>query len=409
MNASGGIQSIAVASHAVWHGTFSRYNNRGCEGIGLIDDSGDYLRVKYVYAFEDTNGGKLPYIWRYKPEHETAVADAFDYEAYPKHTDAFLVFACVEKSQEAVGSYLDSVIENSRDSVLARYDRDMVKKCFLSALIGSSAYTVFNRVGITSIPLNEDELFASVLDFNTPALTTILGTATAAASSDILRTVEQAVKRYDRQKIYGKGSVSNERSHRQTAERPEQPAVQSRSEGQQSPGQIRTASEGLSEKDQTGVLQRDAAVRHADDTPASDGRGSVGDGGTADSAATPKDLLPAGRDRLGKNAAQTVASAQRRRNGAGRVDPQQLRLFDMGTAAEQSAAFPVSELEMTERDYIDDVLLSGSQFQGGKKRIYDFYTQNGVPPSAKDGGGHRQSAGELLSVKISTRIFLKNN
>jgi hypothetical protein len=142
--------TVAVASHDVWQGIFGRYNNRGSKGIALIDDAGDKCFVKYVYAFEDTNSGRLPYIWRLGQQHHSAVLNALKSEHSLKASslENALLKACYIKGQEVAESQMPFVLDNPQGSVLEQYDASMVSKCFTAAVVDSSACAVFSRAGI---------------------------------------------------------------------------------------------------------------------------------------------------------------------------------------------------------------------------------------------------------------------
>lgn len=59
--------AIACASIEVWNKNLRRWVNRGSKGIALLDDSGSYLKLKYVFDFTDTHPGYqglVPFIWK---------------------------------------------------------------------------------------------------------------------------------------------------------------------------------------------------------------------------------------------------------------------------------------------------------------------------------------------------------
>ena len=57
-----------------------RFVRRGSKGIALIDDTGNYPRLKYVFDISDTETSRLnnprPFIWQMCMEHEAPVMDA---------------------------------------------------------------------------------------------------------------------------------------------------------------------------------------------------------------------------------------------------------------------------------------------------------------------------------------------
>jgi hypothetical protein len=60
----------ACAPIELWNSVFKRWVNKGAKGIALIDDSGDRLRLKYVFDVSDTNTrSNIPVqLWGVQPE-----------------------------------------------------------------------------------------------------------------------------------------------------------------------------------------------------------------------------------------------------------------------------------------------------------------------------------------------------
>ena len=48
----------ACAEYDVWTGRMGRYVRRGAKGIALVDNSGDALRLRYVFDVSDTGSRK---------------------------------------------------------------------------------------------------------------------------------------------------------------------------------------------------------------------------------------------------------------------------------------------------------------------------------------------------------------
>ena len=46
--------AVACASYDLWNKAMRRYVRRGARGIALLDTSGEYLKLKYVFDVSDT-------------------------------------------------------------------------------------------------------------------------------------------------------------------------------------------------------------------------------------------------------------------------------------------------------------------------------------------------------------------
>ena len=69
--------ATACAEYDLWNEKMGRYVRRGSKGIALIDDSGDQLRLRYVFDVSDTGArehSRYPYLWKLEPEHEDKVS-----------------------------------------------------------------------------------------------------------------------------------------------------------------------------------------------------------------------------------------------------------------------------------------------------------------------------------------------
>ncbi|GHU88154.1 hypothetical protein FACS1894202_03770 [Clostridia bacterium] len=69
--------AVAVAPIELWNDTFDRWVKRGAKGIALIDDTGHYPRLKYVFDVNDTESSRFRArpvtLWEMRQEHKTPV------------------------------------------------------------------------------------------------------------------------------------------------------------------------------------------------------------------------------------------------------------------------------------------------------------------------------------------------
>ena len=69
--------AIACAPIDTWNDTFNRWVKRGTKGIALIDDTGSYPKLKYVFDVNDTEtplyNTRPVFLWEMRQEHREPV------------------------------------------------------------------------------------------------------------------------------------------------------------------------------------------------------------------------------------------------------------------------------------------------------------------------------------------------
>ena len=69
--------ATACAEYDLWNNRMGRYVRRGSKGIALVDDSGDRLRLRYVFDISDTGTrehSRTPWLWTLEESHTAPVA-----------------------------------------------------------------------------------------------------------------------------------------------------------------------------------------------------------------------------------------------------------------------------------------------------------------------------------------------
>ena len=64
--------ATACAEYDLWNDKMGRYVRRGSKGIALVDDSGDKLRLRYVFDISDTGTrehSRTPWLWQLEEQH----------------------------------------------------------------------------------------------------------------------------------------------------------------------------------------------------------------------------------------------------------------------------------------------------------------------------------------------------
>jgi len=286
--------AIACAPIETWNDQFNRWVVRGTKGIALIDDSGNYPRLKYVFDVNDTEAAlynsRPVYVWEMRQEHRELVLETLD-KIYDNVGDTLADSFRNIARQLAAEYYSDNASEirhRAEDSFLNELDDYNLGVAFEDALTNSIAYTLMSRCGIDPAEHFEDEDFQYIFDFNTPDMVYSLGTATNELSAQVLRDVELTIKKYERQQTAersaenehntdvhtGRGLPSAEHQIERTAEGTDSP-----------PRQVREDEESLSERTSDNDIQLNASERNPVPAPAGNrGSGELSDG-TSDEVA----------------------------------------------------------------------------------------------------------------------------
>ncbi|KPU45061.1 RNA polymerase-associated protein RapA [Oxobacter pfennigii] len=211
--------ATACAAIEVWNHPMNRWVRRGSKGIALLDDTGDFPKLRYVFDVSDTEPAhekaQRPFLWELRPEHHAPVLNALA-KTYDEVEDSLPDALYNIASQLATEYYEDNAREigyMAEDSFLEDYDELNLSAAFRQALTVSIAYSLMSRCGLDTDAYFADEDFFKVYDFNTPAAVTALGTAVSDLSEQVLKDIGTIIKSYERQRA-AERSAEHERKDR---------------------------------------------------------------------------------------------------------------------------------------------------------------------------------------------------
>lgn len=181
--------ATACADYETWNKRMGRYVRRGSTGIALIDDSGIYPKIRYVFDVSDTGARKNSHdvrLWTMEERHKDAVLEVL--EGNGGLTDKI--------ENTALGLAMDYWNDHCRDildivanSFLEEYNIDTIGARFCKAVAVSTSYAVMSRCGMNPDELYDHDDFLPVFEFNTPDTISALGTAVSGVSERILRQI----------------------------------------------------------------------------------------------------------------------------------------------------------------------------------------------------------------------------
>ena len=376
--------ATACASYDVWNDRMNRYVRCGSKGIALLDDTGDRLRLRYVFDLADTGtrqNSRDPWLWTLEDRHGIPVKAMLERrygtaaDTLPQQladTAGTLADAYWAGHEQEIGGIL-------ANSMLEEYDELNRGLAFKRAVTTSTTFALLSRCGYTPENHFGHEEFSNIYEFNTPATVAALGTAVSESSREVLLQIAAVVRQVERDIAEERRLWDEQHEYRVQAQRglsgPEH-----RAEPAAASGQVRADAPDVSQGEPADSLQSPAAEREAVPAPGGDRPDSEGPLGPADGGAAETEPGPGQ-----SGAADGLGAAHERSENAGRgSDPERadLQLSFFATEAEQieqidqrAETEQVSAFSFSEADW-RAALASGSGFANGKERIAAYYAEN---------------------------------
>ena len=390
-------EATACAEYDLWNDRMNRYVKRGSKGIALLDMRGEQPKLRYVFDVADTGERKNSrpvQLWKMNAEHEQpiirALDAAFDVSAGAGSLENHIMEAAERLARDYWEENRRQISDIVADSYLEGYDELNIGASFKRAAAVSIAYSVFTRTVGNADDYFEHEDFLDIFDFNTQAAANVLGTAVSEMSSQIFREIERTIRTYERDKQAERSQNYDGAELHEERRLPDSghPVVGA---GTEAPGQVREDAQSVSAGEQHAAVQspdpdREAVPAPVGDSGDRDRTDGADDGGSSESeSGTGQEIEP---DGLGA-AHEHAESAGRGSHSDGtyqqlnfmslfQSEAEQIQKIDAAAEnaakeaeSEKPSAFVISE------DEIDRMLRTGSNFEGGKIRIYALYQQQG--------------------------------
>ena len=379
--------ATACASYDVWNDRMNRYVRRGSKGIALLDDTGDRLRLRYVFDLADTGtrpNSRDPWLWTLEDRHGIPVKAMLE-RCYGTAADtlpqqlADVAGTLADAYWADHGQEISGILANS---LLEEYDELNRGLAFKRAVTASTTFALLSRCGYAPENHFGAETFRNIYEFNTPATVAALGTAVSESSREVLLQIAAVVRQVERDIAEERRLWDEQHEYRVQAQRGLSGPEHRAEPAADALGQVRQDAEKLSEGEPARPLQPPAPERDAVPAPGGD-RPSGETAPRADNART-----DAGSGRNGgpeSTQPDAMDGPDERLQGSGRgSDPERadLQLSFFATEAEQIAQIDqraeteqVSVFSFSEADW-RAALVSGSGFEHGKERIAAYYAEN---------------------------------
>ena len=378
--------ATACAEYDVWNNKMNRYVRRGSKGIALLDESGGYPRLHYVFDVSDTaprRNALYPDLWQINDSLKEPVRSMLA-ENYGVHSESFGQ-QLADVAGKLVQSYWDN---NSSDilgivdgSYLMSYDDAGRELQFKSAAAMGVTYMLLERCGLDPAGWFDEKDFQAVYDFTTPSAVYALGTVVSDCSREVLRQIERTVKTTIRRRNIERSQEEYEQQSELHEDRglfSAEPDLESAPEAAEP---VRKDAPELSDGAAPGGVQHDAAERDPVPAPVGDGT----DGREQDAAADERTVgeepgSGQGEKPDGVGAAHEQPESAGRGNDPDRADlqlnfleaaipteAQQIESIDQAESEKSSSAFVLSQTD------IEKALRRGSNFENSKLRIWEIY------------------------------------
>lgn len=235
-------QATACAEFDLWNKRMRRYIRRGSKGIGLVSLRNGRPSLRYVFDVADTGkrrDARELTLWHYKNEYTDAVTKHLeDYFGVEENKGLVELFGtvCVKCARGFWKKYGGDVISSAAGSLLESLDDHSLCIRFCNLLVYSVCYMILIRCGYDSKKILSQEVFDCISDFDTPAMTKILGYAVSRTGDLILHQTAIAVFQYEKEKKEKQHNRNQERSNgadQSRCKNQKQPASAGRQELQQ--------------------------------------------------------------------------------------------------------------------------------------------------------------------------------
>ena len=196
--------ATAVASFDVWSDRFGRRIRKGEKGIGLIDNTERYPRMRYVFDISQSDRYRdvpQPYIWNLQEENQNELILSLAGDLSISIEEAVSDF-CENTVDSLIGAYENDVVLTAKQSdMLAGLDETAIRAEFRRAVFESVKFMALTRCGLPTDEVDIDA-FRNLSAFSDVNITDILGTAVSNISEQALREIETTVKTIERSNQY---------------------------------------------------------------------------------------------------------------------------------------------------------------------------------------------------------------
>ena len=419
--------ATAVAAFDVWSDRFGRKIRAGEKGIGLIDDSGNYPRMRYVFDISQSvryRDVPQPYVWDLQEELKDDIILSLAGDLSISIEEAVSDF-CENTVDSLLSDYQNAVLSEAESSdILYGLDDTAINSEFRQVVFESVKFVALTRCGLSTDTVDTD-VFRNLSDFSDLAITDILGTAISNISEQVLREIEATVKTVERRN-QNERNIEEQNNRRNTApaerggydilsdrqgrqadrfdiySRPRNIRVSAQSDsagGRSDNRTMGTETQKIPERTQGMDLSANDGRTESDRSPDSDRQGSRGNDRNADTGVdgergrdgtaqsgqpngvgTPPELNSeqSGRSSSEQSDIQVKTKQKRQRRKTAKAEEQTVSpVFSSFLVGEQMSLFAdeKSEQDRANEYAMSKIISHGTAFEDGKFRIAEYFSE----------------------------------
>ena len=207
-------QATACAEYDLWRDTMHRYVRRNAKGIAIISFVNGQPTLRYVFDVADTGpkeGALYPFLWEVRDKHLPSITTALEGQFQVPCDDRGLPIQLASIAARLAENFWN----NGQGQIIGQVGEqlaDNLAETFQDAATASVTYSLLSRCGLHPEQFFDAEDFANVYKFNTFRPLVALGTAVSKCNEAVLRCVEAAIKRYERERYsHGRDDCSSKR------------------------------------------------------------------------------------------------------------------------------------------------------------------------------------------------------
>ena len=367
--------AAAVLQIEHWNRRFGRWVRKGSKGIAVLDQSAGQMALKYYFDISDTQEGRNQSLVRSVPlwevreesweEVRETLANAFS-AGDGESLENTILRVSRNIAEENMLDYLEDVLAERENSTLEELDEMNVRLKVRTILENSVALMLLTRCGCDVQAYLALKDFSDIVDFDTPELINILGTAASDLGELPLREIADTIgkqlryekKRYRTFAFGGGGGYSvaigerkegNEDDRNRIQRTRGLPSSQSdRAGGKESRWEVRITPQEVSEGEPLRKISESADAGETEPAPVADSarrHGEDGDARLADETGTGRDRRAQGGESDGVGRQDELHPAG---SGGNRFERTDLQLKDSESSSEDGTQEEKTDTIMAE-------------------------------------------------------------
>ena len=191
-------EATACAEIRIWNSPMNRRIRRGAKGIALLEKSGNYEKLRYVFDISDTYGirgmGRTPYLWSLEEEQREPLGrhlmSRYLPESHVEGLGKILTGIALKYAQEHIEAYYKEISNAVPDSGTGKED---AKQRLGELITASSAYIFLKRSGLEPLHFLDENAFVHIREYRNPEALSYLGSTINGICRDVLIGIGKAL------------------------------------------------------------------------------------------------------------------------------------------------------------------------------------------------------------------------